>query len=315
MKKTIAIIISLITTILILSSSTVSAIEKMSYEQRDAIFDDWFNNYSLKTYTTDDWEYGTTINEIYSAIEVDDEGDPELLAYEMVYEITGYRNKNATNVVIPSSIDGKKIHSVIRPTFETRKNIKKVTYSNGIKEVDVETFENHKKLQEVMLPTSIRYIGSEAFHNCKNLKKVTLPNNVFIYSGAFKNCVKLKNLNFKGTAKYDKDPEILTVTSDISKEAFANCVKLEKIKLEIEGIEKKAFYNCKSLSKVIFKNAKKSPYIAKNAFKNTKKGIKFVVKNKKVAKQLKKQLKNKKSGVKNAKILIGKKVVYQNING
>ena len=315
MKKTIAIIISLITTILILSSSTVSAIEKMSYEQLDAIFDDWFNNYSMKTFISNDWEYGTTINEIYSATESDEEEGPELLAYEMVYEINGYRNKNATNVVIPSSIDGKKIYSVIRPTFETSKNIKKVTYSNGIKEVDVETFENHKKLQEVILPTSIRYIGSEAFHNCKNLKKVTLPNNVFIYIGAFKNCVKLKNLNFKGTAKYDKDPEILTVTSDISKEAFANCVKLEKIKLEIEGIEKKAFYNCKSLSKVTFKNEKKSPYIAKNAFKNTKKGIKFVVKNKKVAKQLKKQLINKKSGVKNAKILIGKKVVYQNING
>ncbi len=57
------------------------------------------------------------------------------------------------------------------------------------------------------------------------------------------------------------------------------------------------------------------PYIGKSAFQNTKKGIKFVVKNKKVAKHLKKELKNKKSRVRNAKILVGKKVVYKNING
>ena len=313
MKKIIKILISLLTIISMLCSNAVSAIEKMSDVQLNAIFDDWFNNYSMKTFISDDWEYHTTINGIYSSTESDYEGDPALLAYEMVYEIDGYRNENATNVVIPSIIDGKKIYKVSRPTFEKNKNLKKVTYSNGIKEVDVETFENHKKLQEVILPTSITYIGSEAFHNCKNLKKVKLPNNVYINEGAFKNCIKLKNLNFKGTAKYDKDPEILTITSDISKEAFANCVKLEKINLEIEGIEKKAFYNCKSLSKVTFKNEKKSPYIDKNAFKNTKKGIKFVVKNKRVAKQLKKRLKG--TGVKNAKILIGKKVVYQNING
>ena len=284
-KKIITNLISLITIISMLSSSAVSAMEKMSNEQLESIFYDWLHNYSLKTYATDDWVYDTTINEIYSSTEVDEEGDPELLVYEMVYEITEYKNKNATSVVIPSSIDGKKIYSVIRPTFETSKNIKKVTYSNGIKVVDVETFENHKKLQEVILPTSITYIGLEAFHNCKNLKKVKLPNNVYIDQGAFKNC----------------------------KEAFANCVKLEKINLEIEGIEKKAFYNCKSLSKVTFKNAKKAPYVGKNAFNKTKNGIKFFVKNKKVANQLKKQL--KKSGVKNAKILIGKKVVYQNING
>ena len=61
------------------------------------------------------------------------------------------------------------------------------------------------------------------------------------------------------------------------------------------------------------KFAIRAPEIQWNAFKNTKKGIKFVVKNKRVAKSLKKKLKG--TGVRNAKILIGKKVVYQNING
>ena len=312
MKKILAMLISLITVISMFSSANVSAIEKMSGEQLNAVFDDWFNNYSMKTYITNDWEYGVTIQGIYSSTEKDEEESPVLLAYELVYEIEGYRNTNATSVVVPSSINGKKIYNVIRPTFENNKNLKKVTYSKGIKKVDVETFENHKKLQEIKLPNSIIYIGLEAFHNCKNLKKATLPNNAYIDQCAFKNCKKLRSLNFKGMVKNNKDPEILTYSSYISYEAFANCVKLEKIKLE-SGVGKKAFYNCKNLLKVTFKNAKKSPYIGKNAFKNTKQGIKFVVKNNKVAKSLKRKLKG--SGVKNAKILIGKKVVYQNING
>ena len=56
---------------------------------------------------------------------------------------------------------------------------------------------------------------------------------------------------------------------------------------------------------------KESPIIEDTAFKNTKNGIKFYVKNQIVADQLKEQLKG--SGVRNAKILVGKKVVYKNV--
>ena len=46
-------------------------------------------------------------------------------------------------------------------------------------------------------------------------------------------------------------------------------------------------------------------------FKNTKKGLKFAVKNKKVAKGLKKQLTKNKRKLVDAKILVGKKIVYR----
>ena len=64
--------------------------------------------------------------------------------------------------------------------------------------------------------------------------------------------------------------------------------------------------------KIILKNKKKAPKIEDRTFDNAK-NIKFYVQNKKVAKDLKKKLKG--SGIEKAKILIGKKVVYQNING
>ena len=122
-----------------------------------------------------------------------------------------------------------------------------------------------------------------------------------IDANAFEGCVKPKNV------------KLLSGNVKIGYRAFAKCTNLKSITINnVKEIDTSAFYSCKNLSKIIINNKKKTPYILK-AFKNTKKGIKFVVKNKRVAKQLKKQL--KKSGVKNAKILIGKKVVYQNING
>ena len=71
------------------------------------------------------------------------------------------------------------------------------------------------------------------------------------------------------------------------------------------------FCNCKKLSKITINNKKKAPKLSYFAFEKVKKGIKIVVKNKKIAKELKKQLKKSESGVKNAKIMVGKKVIYK----
>ena len=55
---------------------------------------------------------------------------------------------------------------------------------------------------------------------------------------------------------------------------------------------------------------KKVSLITASAFKRAATGIKFYVKNKTVAKQLKSKLKGK---VKNAKIYVGKKLIYKNV--
>lgn len=74
-------------------------------------------------------------------------------------------------------------------------------------------------------------------------------------------------------------------------------------------IEESAFAGCRKLQKVTLGNIKKAPKIRKGDFENIKKGIKFYVKNKKVAKSLNKQL--KKASIKNANIYIGKKLIYK----
>ena len=160
---------------------------------------------------------------------------------------------------------------------------------------------NSKKTYKIAKETKSIFFGKN-----NTVKKVILPSSVKkLEIGAFRRCFKLK------TVKLNKELKV------IEGWAFEKCKSFKKITIpeNVKKIDGCAFKECKELSKVTLKSEVKTPKIINDAFKNTKDGIQFVVKNQTVADKLKEQLQNNKSGVKNAKILIGKKVVYQNING
>ena len=176
----------------------------------------------------------------------------------------------------------------------------KVTFPNSVKDIKDSAFSG-SEIKTINFGKNLSCIGMSAFRNCKNLKSVTTPK-------------KLKKIDYYAFEKCNslKKVKILSNNILIQDEAFAGCRKLKTVKISsAKKIETEAFSGCKMLSKVTINNKRKAPKIVYNAFKNTKKGIKFYVKNKRVAKSLKKQLKG--SGVRNAKILIGKKVVYKNV--
>ncbi len=201
-----------------------------------------------------------------------------------------------------------------------------------------------KKLSEVNISENSQLVElSSGFADCKYLKSFTIPKNLKILEG-LTNCPKLKIKNIKickgnkyfkkkgqfllsskgrklnnyfGDGKSVKVPNNIKV---IKNQVFKNKTSIRKITLPkgLKTVEYWAFRDCKNLSKVIIKNTKMSPKFYDGCFKNTKNGIEFYVKNIKVAKNLKKQLMKRRffsSKVKNAKILIDKKVIYQNING
>ncbi len=146
-------------------------------------------------------------------------------------------------------------------------------------------------------------IYDELFFGCKNLEKVYLPKSakeIDIGSYAFYNCKSLKKIY--NTSKI----------CGIGNNAFENCKSLTSFTIpkKIKSIEAETFKGCKSLKKVVF-NGKKTVKIGKDVFKNTKKGIKLIVKNKALAKKLKTNIKSK--GVRKAKIYVGKKLVYKNV--
>ncbi len=155
---------------------------------------------------------------------------------------------------------------------------KKYRVSKGTKRISLDKV---KTVEKVYLPASLKKISVCAFEDCRNLKTVKINNK----------------------------------TNIIDTSAFENCTSLKKITIpkNVKKIKYWAFKDCAELSKVKIENQEKSPKIEDTAFQNTKDGIQFIVKNQTVADQLKEQLNG--SGVKSAKILVGKKVVHQNING
>jgi len=84
-----------------------------------------------------------------------------------------------------------------------------------------------------------------------------------------------------------------------------------KLSENLRTISDKAFRNCKNLMKVTFKGDKIKK-IEKKAFKGTPSGIEFYTPDKATAKKLKTKLAG--TGVKNAKIYAGEKLVYKNVN-
>lgn len=249
-----------------------------------------------------------------------------------------YMNFNHdTNITIPDGVES--ISSYGGFGFYRVKNVKlpntlkylgghwssitKITLPNGLEEIGYHAF-SYTKLTKIVLPDSVKEIGNGAFvgsklksvklgknltkigngafRSCGNLKKVTIPDNVEeIGTSAFRNCKKLKSV------------KILSSNVYIGSNSFRDCKNLKSI--TINGAEKlisNIFNDCQKLSKITIKNKNKAPKIlGTGGFKNTKNGLRFVVKNKKIAKQLKKQLRKEKRKLQNAKILVGKKVVYK----
>lgn len=113
-------------------------------------------------------------------------------------EITGCLN-TITNVVIPDTIDGKKVTSI-------------GDYAFGLNDI---------KIQSVSLPGSVTSIGKYAFNNCYNLKTVKFRAGGLKSIGdwAFASCKSLSTITIPGT-----------ITS-IGQYAFSLCSNLTSIKI------------------------------------------------------------------------------------
>lgn len=106
-------------------------------------------------------------------------GDLEIIRY------TG----NETNVVIPSSIDGKNVVGIGRYAFRFS-----------------------KQMQKVEIPASVSYIKSFAFQNCANLQEVIIgEGTVSLEEAVFDNCEKLSVVIAPASMK------------EIRNKAFARC--------------------------------------------------------------------------------------------
>ncbi|MGN1124819.1 MAG: leucine-rich repeat protein [Candidatus Gastranaerophilaceae bacterium] len=111
--------------------------------------------------------------------------------------------KSSKNVVIPSTIGGKKVTAIASDCFKENQSIERVVLSKNVKTIGQYAFAHCTKLKSVSLPTGVEYIGTGAFGGCTALESVAIPSSVkTINSLAFAGCKKLKRITVSGSNKY-----------------------------------------------------------------------------------------------------------------
>lgn len=164
---------------------------------------------------------------------------------EWQYELDGNNNVinlNCTNklsvagkVTIPSTIDGKKVISLLGTEWPI--------YSGAGYEA---IFKNCAGLTEVVIPSSISQISGGAFYNCVGLKTVTMPDNInLIENDAFNGCTGITNITFSKELK------------SIQKAAFENCSGIKTLNLpnKLISIGESAFEGCTGIKKLELPNS------------------------------------------------------------
>lgn len=157
------------------------------------------------------------------------------------YSVLRYIGKE-TEVVIPSSYNGKVIDTIDKKAFYKCTDIVNVVMSDDIIEIGDSAFRDCSKLISVSLSDNINNIGQDAFYGCKSLKEIILPDGIKeIKRGTFCGCNNLANV---------KIPDNVV---SIERDVFNGCRKLSAVTLpnELTSIGESAFNSCISLEYII----------------------------------------------------------------
>ena len=148
---------------------------------------------------------------------------------------------SATDVIIPSTIDGYEVKGIDYDAFLNSK-ISKVTIPEGITRISFEAFKNCESLSTVNF-NAVNCEGtvSPVFAGCKNLKTINIGSKVTLIGSYMFANVPAENIVLPTSVK------------EIDNDAFANSgVKSVTIPEGITRIRFEAFKNCESLSTVNF---------------------------------------------------------------
>ena len=171
-------------------------------------------------------------------------------------------------LVITGSGDMTDFGSFYAPWKSYSRNIKAVSFPNGLTSIGSRAFYDCLNLKSVAIPSGVTSIGDEAFDMCENLASVTIPNSVTeMGSSVFASCFSLP---LEGGIRY-ADTYLVGVVNDFTKttysikngtrwigtRAFVGCNNLASIAIPntVISIEETAFSTCSALASVVIPNS------------------------------------------------------------
>ena len=191
-------------------------------------------------------------------------------------EITKYTG-NGGNVVIPSTINGKKVTSIGYGAFEDCSELESIILGDGLISIDDYAFNNCNSLTSITIPNSVTSIGCGAFKRCGSLKNIMIPASVTsIGDSVFSGCSSLTSITVDSKNSYyssedgvlfnktkselisypnDKPNEKYIVPSSVTiidSFAFDSCYNFTSIIIpdSVTSIGDAAFYLCAKLSNI-----------------------------------------------------------------
>ena len=163
----------------------------------------------------------------------------ELSADGTYYIVAGIGNCTDTEIVIPSTYNGKPVKEIGYNAFGECTSITKVVIPEGVTTIGPHSFYICTGLKEVVIPDGVTSIGVDAFNSCVSLTEIYIPEGITAISDrAFIDCESLRSIVL---------PEGVTYIGD---QAFSGCLKLTRITIpeEIEYVGSYAFWRCSELT-------------------------------------------------------------------
>ncbi len=108
---------------------------------------------------------------------------------------------DSENIVVPNTIDGKKVVAIGTNAFSDRQNLKSIIIPEGVTVIGDSAFYNCPNLQSVLFPDTVASIGAAAFGGCSSLTEITIPKTVTkIGKNTFAGCINLTIKGYKNSA-------------------------------------------------------------------------------------------------------------------
>ncbi len=161
-------------------------------------------------------------------------------------QVTGY-NGEATDIIIPSELDGYTVTSIGQYSFSGGVSFTSVVIPDTVTSIDGFTFDGCTSLTSITIPDSVTTINSYAFTDSGYYNDESNWEDGVLYIG--NHCIKAK-YNISG------DYSIKPGTKTIAAAAFEQCDSLESIAIpdSVTNIGYNAFWLCTSLTSVTIGN-------------------------------------------------------------
>ena len=167
--------------------------------------------------------------------------------------ITGYTG-TATDVVIPSAIEGKTVTTIGQSAFWNQTKITSVTIPGSVKTIGAGAFGSCRGLTSIAIPGSVTYIGSNPFYNCSKLTSIKVDDSNTSYSSV-DGVLFNKEQTVLAVYPCGKTGTSYTIpgsVTSIKDNAFRDCLNLTSVEIpgSVTSIGTEAFYNCRRLTSI-----------------------------------------------------------------